>query len=247
MSSIFGFIGPWPENQSKSEIAQMASALSHWDADHKGTMVVDQGLGLGNLLLRNVPESINETQPYTETESQISITADARIDNRTFLTQQFGFSNHLTVHWPDCRFIIEAYKKWYTECVDYLEGDFSFAIWDAVRKELFCARDIFGIKPFYYYHRNDLFAFATEMKGILALSSVDQTPADTWITDFMLNIRPDRHLTFFQHILKLPAAHLLHIKNGNLRVEKYWSPDTKTKTKLSSEQEYVDTFLGPAR
>lgn len=217
-------------------------SMSHWKADHKGSMAVG-GLGLGNLLLRNVPESMDEIQPLTDEEAGLSITADARIDNRTYLTQQFGLSKQETSRWPDCRFIVEAYKKWYTGCVSYLEGDFAFAIWDSVRHELFCARDIFGIKPFHYYHEDGLFAFATEMKGILSLTSVDQTLAESWIADFMLNIRPDRHVTFYEHIVKLPAAHFLHFKEGHVKTHKYWSVDTKTVTHLSSEQEYVDTFL----
>lgn len=216
--------------------------MSHWKADHKGSMIKG-ALGIGNLLLRNVPESINEVQPLTDEETGLSITADARIDNRPYLTQQFGLSKQDTSHWPDCQFIVEAYKKWYTDCIQHLEGDFAFAIWDSTRNELFCARDIFGIKPFHYYHKSGLFAFATEMKGILSLSSVDPTLAETWIADFMLNIRPDRHLTLYKHIVKLPAAHFLHFKDGNVKIEKYWSPDTKTVTHLSNEQEYVDTFL----
>lgn len=241
MSSICGYWYLNATNIQESELQSMIDELDHWQADKKGKWV-DQQVGLGHLMLYNTPESLTEVLPYFDNESNTCITADARIDNRTLLTQKFELKKEATKNKADSWFILEAYKKWGEECTEHLEGDFAFAIWDKAKQKLFCARDQIGIKPFYYYFKDGVFAFATEMKGILALPSIDKTTDKLWIANFILNIRAERVSTFYKHIRRLEAAHQLVLLGQSITIKKYWELDTKTKIHFPSESDYIAAF-----
>src|SRR5690606_33756402 len=75
---------------------------------------------------------------------------------------------------PDSTLILKAYEKYGETCLEHLIGDFAFAIWDEQHQKLFCARDHMGVKPFFYYHDENFFAFASEKKGLLALAGLDK-------------------------------------------------------------------------
>ena len=189
MSSICGY---WKNNNSRldsSAIELMLSAQNHWKADQKNNWNDDPSVALGHLMLYNTPESLSETLPFYDPESDCCITADARIDNREELTEKLQIISGAANNKPDSWFILAAYKNWGEDCTQHLRGDFAFAIWDKVHQKLFCARDQIGIKPFYYYFKNSVFAFATEMKGILALEPIDKAKNEKWIADFIVNIK----------------------------------------------------------
>src|SRR2546430_218834 len=111
---------------------------------------MDGSIGLGHAMLRTTHESQSEHQPASLDE-RFWITADARLDARTELLQELKRRGHETQPGtPDSELILHAYAAWGPDCVDHLQGDFSFGIWDARNKQLFCARDHFGTKPFYH-------------------------------------------------------------------------------------------------
>jgi len=109
---------------------------------------MESSIGLGHTLLRTTLESFSERQPAS-LEGRYWITADARLDGRPELLAELDRSgSDIGQSIPDSELILRAYAKWGSACVEHLRGDFSFAIWDARNRQLFCARDQFGIKPF---------------------------------------------------------------------------------------------------
>ncbi len=125
----------------------------------------------------------------------------------------------------DTEVILAAYKKWGTDCLFYLRGMFSFAIWDEKKGQLFCARDRFGIKPFYYTFTNDNeFIFASEVKAILPFVKDIETDLiglkDYFVFQFTLGEK-----TLFKDIKQLLPAHYLIVKNGQIKIRKYWEVD----------------------
>lgn len=121
----------------------------------------------------------------------------------------------------DTEVILALYEKYGVDCVYYLRGMFAFAIWDENQKRLFCARDRFGIKPFYYINNHLGFSFASEMKALLPfVSSVDTNhEALAEYLTFQYTLGAD---TLFKGILQLMPGHILLYQNGDLSVKKYW-------------------------
>jgi asparagine synthase (glutamine-hydrolysing) len=125
-------------------------------------------------MLWTTPESPAEQLPLVSSSGDLVITADARIDNRDELISALGLTDRRPAQITDSELILSAFVKWGEHCPEKLLGDFAFAIWVGHRRQLFCARDHFGVKPFYYYLSDKMFAFASEIKAIVSLSEIDR-------------------------------------------------------------------------
>ncbi len=127
----------------------------------------DGSIGLGHAMLRTTRESLGERQPAS-LDGRFWIAADARLDGRAEFIAELQRSGRLVrPNAPDSELILHAYARWGTPCLEHLKGDFSFAIWDARNKRLFCARDHFGIRPFYYVQLGDLFLFSNTLNPVV--------------------------------------------------------------------------------
>ena len=103
-------------------------------------------------------------------------------------------------------------------------GDFAFAVWDGANATLFCARDHFGVKPFYYSASSDRFAFASEIKALLALPGMDRELNEAPIADFLVALVSDSSSTFYSRVLRLPAGHHMTVTPLGRRLQSYWRP-----------------------
>jgi len=120
----------------------------------------------------------------------------------------------------DADVVLHAYERWGEHCVDHLLGDFAFAIWNG--RDLFCARDHFGTKPFYYARRGNTFVFANAIAALRAHPIVTDAIDESAITDFLLfGWQQDRESTAFRDIRCLPAAHTLDARTMKMR--EYWT------------------------
>jgi len=200
-------------------------------------------VGFGHTLLRTTRESLHERQPASLND-QLWITSDARIDCRAELEEKIGnagrkFGRPIT----DSDLLLQAYAVWGEECVLHLRGDFAFAIWDAHRETLFCARDHFGVKPFYYAEIADLFVFSNTLNCLHLHPSISQELNDAAIGDFLLfGLNCDVATTTFRDIRRLPAAHCLTISKEGVRIRRYWAPPIDGCTRYRHSDEYVEHF-----
>jgi asparagine synthase (glutamine-hydrolysing) len=121
----------------------------------------------------------------------------------------------------DTEVILAAYEKWGEDCVNHLRGMFSFAIWDEKKGQVFCARDRFGIKPFYYAQVGDVFYFASEAKTILPFLPSIQTNIRA-LKEYLFFQLCIGENTLFEGVRELPPAHRIRIKNNASHIERYW-------------------------
>lgn len=147
------------------------------------------------------------------------LVADARLDNRQELCAELSLDAESSTA---AEIVAKAYGVWGERCTDHLIGDFAFAVFDKSRNCLFCARDHFGVRPFYYTRTADNFAFATDPRGITALDKTPRPFCDSAVLDYLLVHWPDREKFFLDGILKLPPAHQLLLEGARLSTRKYW-------------------------
>ncbi len=130
------------------------------------------GVGFGHTLLRTTWESSGESQPLT-LDGQTWIVADCRVDARDELLRALADRGCAAeTDAPDPELILRAYTVWGEACLDRLLGDFSFAIWDEGHRTLVCARDHFGVKPFFYVHVDRTFIFSNDLNCLRLHPSV---------------------------------------------------------------------------
>lgn len=153
----------------------------------------------------------------------------------------------------DTEVLLLSYIAWGRSCLTRLRGMFAFAVWDAETRELFCARDFFGIKPFYYTFAggdaaspNAQFIFASEIKSILEHPAYERelnTEALEQYLCFQFSALPE---TFFKGIFKLAPAHCMTVReDGSYEVERYWQPtyDFDAKRSANDVADAIDAAM----
>jgi asparagine synthase (glutamine-hydrolysing) len=222
-------------------LEQMTQRLAHRGPDGTHTWV-EGACGLGHRMLWTTPESLLEKLPSVHERGDFVITADARIDNREDLAKVLNLPQRPLEKITDSDFILAAYETWGEQCPEYLVGDFAFAIWDQRQQHLFCARDHFGVKPFYYHASARLFTFASEMKALLCLPDVPRRLNEVRLGDYLTLTLEDQVITIYQDIQRLPPATSLVISPAGMRSWSYWHLDAQRELSLDSDAAYAATF-----
>jgi asparagine synthase (glutamine-hydrolysing) len=239
MSSIFGIL-----NKSNSienqKLQNMQEKLNYWNADASGLWQSNR-VGLGHLMLQNSFESQNELLPFHCNRSGLAITADARIDNREELMQMLNISYiQQDQIISDSTLILKAYEKYGENCVDYLIGDFAFAIWDDKTEKLFLARDHMGIRPLYYYEDDNFFAFSSEIKGLLAIG-INEDVNNKYLKYLLIGLQTKED-TCYNCVKRLCASQCLVVQKGYTTVRKYWELSTTKETVFKDPAQYAIRF-----
>jgi len=141
----------------------------------------------------------------------------------------------------DAELILQAYEKWGNDCVKHLIGDFAFAIWDSRRQRYFCARDHFGVKPFYFTHIDNDFAFSSSLNDLRP--RVSNTLNEIAVGDYLLfGVNQDLSTTIFKDIQRLKPGHTLTVANGSITVKPYWTPEPSSEVRFRDPESYVERF-----
>ncbi|MGB7415742.1 MAG: lasso peptide isopeptide bond-forming cyclase [Thermosynechococcaceae cyanobacterium] len=235
------------------QLEQMLECLAHRGPD-KQEIWHEQHIGLAHCLLQTTPESLAEHQPVVSASTGCVIIADLRIDNREELIERLHLTSHAQL--TDVDIVLAAYEQWGKHCPASLLGAFAFALWDPQKQRLFCARDHFGIKPFYYYtgdalalggsgtaDRSRTFVFASEIKAILGCLSEPCPINESRIAEFVRAEICDRTGTIYQGIHRLLPGHWLSVTPQGLQTGPYWELQPQPELSLASDQDYADAFL----
>ena len=242
MSAILGIFHLDGHPAEEATLQRMLTTIAHRGPDGSGIWVNDS-IGLGHLMLWTTPEATRERLPYIDRDSGLVITSDARIDNRDELLRLFNRSGRAPEEVSDSHLILRAYERWGTKCVEELVGDYVFSIWNPREQQLFCARDPFAAKHFYYYHRPGVaFAFASEIKALLSLPFVPRELNELAIAYHLLPIYDDKSITFYKGISRLPAAQCMTIRRSGMAFSSSWKPDLSRELRLRSDDEYAEAF-----
>ena len=242
MSGIAGFLNLDGAPASVDAIDAMLQALVRRGPDRQqGT--TENAVAFGQALLATTPEARAEIQPWRHPGDGCLVVSDSRLDNRPELLRELGIEGTAD-DIGDARLLHAAWRRWGDDCADRLLGDFAFAIWDPRAQSLFCARDIAGVRPFYYCHRpGKLFAFASQPDALLALPDVPRDFDEGRMVDALVPLLQgyDNTSTFFSAIRRLPPAHVLVLDSGQLRLRQYWTPVSSRPANLpDSEQGWID-------
>jgi asparagine synthase (glutamine-hydrolysing) len=241
MSGIMGIYYRDERLVAGKDLEQMVKVLTHRGPDGAGIWY--QGLvGLGHCMLWTTAESLNEKLPLVSQTGNVVLTADARIDNRDELISILNLDDRLSTQFTDSELILAAYEKWGECCPEKLLGDFAFALWDSHKQQLFCARDPFGVKPFYYYLSEQTFIFASEIKALFSLTEAPRRLNEVRVLDYLTSMLNDNTITFYQDILRLPPAHSLTINQKGESLQAYWALDPSQALHLASDEAYAEAF-----
>lgn len=204
-------------------------------------------LGLGSAPLGSTPqarferESPDEAQTRTQNGQTLCIAGHIRLDNRDELARELGVGATEARQWSDGRLVLDAYAKWSEETPGHLRGDFAFAIWDGARRRLFCARDRFGARPFYFaFVPGQLFACANEIKALWAVPGLAPEVERAHAVAYLLGRHDEQERTFYRGVRRLPPASqlILDLNVPDKMVQTgYWKLDGTRQSNFGSDDE----------
>ncbi len=215
-------------------IHSMADVLYHRGPDDKG-VYIDGSIGLGHRRLSIIDTSPDGHQPMTNEDGTIWIVLNGEIYNFQKLRAGLMERGHTFRSKSDTEVILHLYEEKGMDCLDDILGMFAFAIWDAKKKSLFLARDRLGKKPLFYYLNNDTFIFASEPKAILKDPAYTVEPDLEAIHHYLTYGYVPSPYSAFKNIKKLPPAHTLFLKDGRVKIERYWKLSYNKKLSLNKK------------
>jgi len=244
MSAIFGLFQRDDRPVTAEALRLMREAMAYWGPDGGGLWQNGGAAGLGQLLTHNTPEAVHEQLPRWMPQHQLAFTAHARLDNRAELCDQFEIRSSARPHTSDGDLILQAYLQWGEDCPAHLLGDWALAAWHAEARRLFVTRDHYGNTALYYTHSPRFLAFASSLKGLLALPDTPRQLDELQLARYLtLWITNDGAPMLYQNIWRLPPAHCLTVTPDSLRVRQYWRMEDAPAVRFGSDEAYVEAFL----
>jgi asparagine synthase (glutamine-hydrolysing) len=242
MSGIVGILNLDGAPIDRTLLARLTNCLQFRGPDAQRIWCRGQ-IGLGHTLLRSTIECQHDNQPLC-LDGNTWIVANARVDGRRELIAKLqSYSPQPLEQVPDAELILRAYQVWGESCVDHLLGDFVFAIWNSRQRQLFCARDQVGVKPFFYARLGSLLVFSNTLDCIRRHPAVSNRLNDLSIADFLLfEMIQDPEATAFAEIQRLPPAHFLLCEEQRLSIRRYWEPSAAAPVHYRRPADYVDRF-----
>ncbi len=256
MCGIAGILSPDKRNVSRERLQLMTTAIQHRGPDGEGFWLNPEGTaGFGHRRLSIIDLSEAGAQPMHYL-NRYTITYNGEIYNYLEIKGHLVKKGFNFISRCDTEVILAAYACYGKDCLQYFDGMFAFAIWDRQEQSLFCARDRFGEKPFYYHYSqtsND-FVFASEMKSLWAagiLKKMDNEMLLNYLTLGWVQSPANKQQTFFEDVYSLPPSHYLlyRFDESNepyIEIKSYWDIDKETAIKDYPadvlKQNFIDLF-----
>src|SRR5712691_4462605 len=227
--------------------AGMAATLDHRGPDGDGLFGDDDGVALGFRRLAIIDLSDAGMQPFASDDGALQLIHNGEIYNYKWLRAELESHGHLFRSATDTEVILRAYEHWGEQCVERFNGMWAFAIWDGRRRALFCSRDRFGVKPFYFRNADGRFVFTSELKAFRADPLTRLEPNLRAVREYVEQGYADHtDDTFFVGIEKLPPAHSLTFDENGIHLRRYWKLEPRD-APLDAAEALRDLFVDSVR
>lgn len=242
MCGISGIIDKNRKAVSKSDIKAMNDLIVHRGPDDEGYFFGDN-FAFGNRRLSIIDLSSDGHQPMTY-NGKYTIAYNGEVYNYLEIKEELLNKGYIFHTKSDTEVILAAYDRWGYDCVKRFNGMWAFAIFDSVKNVIFCSRDRFGVKPFYYLEANGRFVFGSEIKQLL-LFMPDRYVNKKILMDYViLGYEEHTNETFFENIFKLRQSHNLiyDLKTHQYCLQQYYKITLDENLNKSAEFTAVNTY-----
>ncbi|MCR5155021.1 MAG: asparagine synthase (glutamine-hydrolyzing) [Lachnospiraceae bacterium] len=223
MCGIVGFMQDKSLADPFCVLKKMMDKIAHRGPDGSG-FYIDGDIALGHRRLSIIDVNGGE-QPMKNEDKSLICVFNGEIYNYKELREYLITKGHIFNTKSDTEVLLHGYEEWGYELPKKLRGMFSFALWDTKKEVLYCARDYFGVKPFYYYKEKDCFMFASEIKSFLEHPGFKKELNKRQLGAYLSYQYSPGNETFFENVYKLPPAHYMVKTKDSFEVVSYWQAD----------------------
>ena len=233
MCGFTGFVGQTDNREQVLE--NMMNTIIHRGPDSSGSFVdEDAALGFRRLSIIDIGE--NGDQPLYNEDKTMVLTFNGEIYNYPELREELIAAGHTFTTHTDSETLLHGYEEWGEALVDRLRGMYAFVMWDRNKKKLFGARDMFGIKPFYYAQMNGCFLFGSEIKSFVEHPKFDKIFNEDALGNYLSFQFVPTNETFFKGVYCLQPGHYFTYENGEMKITRYFEPQFTGDTEKSFEE-----------
>ena len=242
MSCIAGIVNLVGSPVDRDILERMTGVMSPRAPDELNIWAAGP-VGFGHAMLRTSAVSQREHQPFT-LDGKVWVCADARVDGRKELVSKLrGLGAQLKADASDPELILQSYQLIGKDFLEHLIGDFAFALWDERTRQLICARDHFGVRPFFYVKTDTQLLFASHIIALQQHPAVSRQLDEGFIADLLLFCGSlDEEATVFSNIRRFPRSTVFLLEQGRIRVRKYWKLSEYQEPAQTSDAEYLEEF-----
>ncbi len=238
IAGIIRFDGALPR---LDQLTNMMEKIRHRGPDDQGTFIENQ-VALGHLRLSILDLTSAGHQPMFSNDGRFVLVYNGEIYNyqelKIELSSQYQFRTN-----TDSEVIFAAYLLWGKECLHRFNGMWAFCLYDRVKREVFIARDRFGIKPLYYYNSDKCFVFSSEIPAVLASGEINVTINNQAVFDYLVFNRTDQTTaTFYDGINRLEHGSCITVTDNGIKEEKWYNLKEHIGNPFKSAEEYRDMF-----
>jgi asparagine synthase (glutamine-hydrolysing) len=247
MCGICGVVALGRPAEAETALA-LAGALAHRGPDAAGAFLDEAGVALAFRRLAILDLSAAGNQPFASEDGQLQLIHNGEIYNYVELRRELESHGRRFRTGTDTEVLLAAYEEWGDRCVERFNGMWAFAIWDGRRRRLFCSRDRFGVKPFYYRWDDGRFVFASEVRAFTADERVAPAPNLSALREYIDQAYLDHtDETFLDGVRRLPPAHSLVLDDDGLRLSRYWSLEPQDTPDGDHAEAFRELFLDSVR
>ena len=239
MSAITGIFERCEKPCSDDVLSAPLECLDDYGSGESGGWI-SGSIALGHRQTRIFTGEETERFPLCDSAAGLTVTADARFDNRSELAAALGIRKSEAETISSGRLLLAAWQKWGRECVSHLIGDYAFAVWDERQNILFCARDHVGARPFYYSLTAGRFVFASDIKAVKAFPDISDRLDEDYVKAFLDDHVFCKDRTYFAEIRTLAPGHTLTVGANSEKSERFWFPENAPDIRFSNDAEYAE-------
>jgi asparagine synthase (glutamine-hydrolysing) len=237
MCGLAGFVG----FKDDDLIRRMTKTMVHRGPDDENYFISSQA-SLGHRRLSIIDLSHKACQPIFNENKSVVLVYNGEIYNFQELKNELLKKGHKFRSQTDSEVIIHAYEEWGILSVKKFRGFFAFALWDMKKKNLFLVRDRIGVKPLYYFQKNQQIFFASEIKAILENKNIRKEVNQESFYQYLAFQSTLGEQTLFEKIKKLPPATILSFNGEKIVFKKYWELESKNNLENKSQEQLEKEF-----
>lgn len=223
MCGIAGFVNFDNRPADRTLLSRMIRTLQYRGPDDMGSYV-DGPVALAHNRL-SIIDLAGGKQPMATSQDAVWITFNGEIFNYVELREDLVKKGHHFATRSDTEVILHLYDEYGLDCVQHMNGQWAFAIWDKKNKRLFLSRDRVGVRPLFYTTAGDSFIFGSEVKALFAHPTVDRKLNVSALGQVFTYWFPLAPGTPFEGVEELPPGHSLTVENGQIKTHRYWQLD----------------------
>lgn len=231
MCGIAGILGT---DEAQERISLMVDKLRH-RGPNSNDIFYGEKIALGHTRLAIIDLSTNANQPFADPSQRYQLVFNGEIYNFREIKKQLSHYRFITN--SDTEVLLAAFITWGASCLERLNGMFAFAIWDTKTRQLFIARDRLGIKPLYYYHKEKIFLFSSEIRSLLSAGLADKKVHLGNLSEYLKYGTVHSPNTLLSQVFQLLPGHYAIVDENSLQITRYWNLASSLQIAEASEKE----------